>query len=305
MEGKREEGIIRKGPWKAEEDEVLLNHVNKCGPRDWSSIRSKGLLQRTGKSCRLRWVNKLRPNLKNGCKFSLEEERVVIELQAQFGNKWAKIATYLPGRTDNDVKNFWSSRQKRLARILQSADINSDHTLQTITQNKREVPDYHDEVPTLEIPKLSCSSEGESSSEAASPCIGSSNAIKMVPLPDLELLGFEANPIHHELALTEKNDVWIESQPLISFLENPQPAQTDLEFSSNTQQLLRDPYFDMFGPLDAEHGNGEPPLLEPVGSCGNVEGEKIDNLIIPNCVFDDFPADMFDHIEPLPNPSDD
>lgn len=55
---------IRKGPWKAEEDEVLLNHVRRYGPRDWSSIRSKGLLQRTGKSCRLRWVNKLRPNLK-------------------------------------------------------------------------------------------------------------------------------------------------------------------------------------------------------------------------------------------------
>jgi len=55
---------IKKGPWKAEEDEVLISHVNKHGPRDWSSIRSKGLLHRTGKSCRLRWVNKLRPNLK-------------------------------------------------------------------------------------------------------------------------------------------------------------------------------------------------------------------------------------------------
>jgi len=63
MEGfKKEE--IRKGPWKEEEDEVLINHVKKYGPRDWSSIRSKGLLHRTGKSCRLRWVNKLRPNLK-------------------------------------------------------------------------------------------------------------------------------------------------------------------------------------------------------------------------------------------------
>ncbi|KAM6582072.1 hypothetical protein CsatB_009074 [Cannabis sativa] len=66
---------IRKGPWRAEEDEVLINHVKKNGPRDWSSIRSKGLLPRTGKSCRLRWVNKLRPDLKTGCKFSAEEER--------------------------------------------------------------------------------------------------------------------------------------------------------------------------------------------------------------------------------------
>ncbi|BAS95865.1 Os06g0118150, partial [Oryza sativa Japonica Group] len=55
---------------------------------------------------------------KSGCKFTAEEERVVIELQAQFGNKWARIATYLQGRTDNDMKNFWTARQKRLARLL-------------------------------------------------------------------------------------------------------------------------------------------------------------------------------------------
>ncbi|XP_038680871.1 LOW QUALITY PROTEIN: transcription factor DUO1 [Tripterygium wilfordii] len=144
MEAKKEE--IRKGPWKAEEDEVLINHVKKYGPRDWSSIRSKGLLQRTGKSCRLRWVNKLRPNLKNGCKFSTEEERVVIELQAQFGNKWAKIATYLPGRTDNDVKNFWSSRQKRLARILHSAAPSSSKSLKV----KRDILAFH-YVPSVEV----------------------------------------------------------------------------------------------------------------------------------------------------------
>lgn len=55
----------------------------------------------------------------SGCKFSEEEERLVIELQAQFGNRWAKIATYLEGRTDNDVKNFWSSRRKRMERNSQ------------------------------------------------------------------------------------------------------------------------------------------------------------------------------------------
>lgn len=61
-------------------------------------------------------------------KFSGEEERTVIELQGQFGNKWARIATYLSGRTDNDVKNFWSSRQKRLARILRTSQNNTTRT---------------------------------------------------------------------------------------------------------------------------------------------------------------------------------
>ena len=86
----------------------------------------------------------------SGCKFSSEEERLVIELQAQFGNKWARIATYLPGRTDNDVKNFWSSRQKRLARILQTPS--SSPSSSQSHKNPGEVPFLHD-FPTLEVTK--------------------------------------------------------------------------------------------------------------------------------------------------------
>ncbi|KAL6646656.1 hypothetical protein ACP70R_015733 [Stipagrostis hirtigluma subsp. patula] len=122
--GGGEEGAVvaavRKGAWSAEEDEVLRQHVRHKGPRDWSSIRSNGLLRRTGKSCRLRWVNKLLPGLKMGCKFTPEEERTVIEMQAKDGNKWAMIATKLTGRTDNDVKNFWSTRLKRQARAARN-----------------------------------------------------------------------------------------------------------------------------------------------------------------------------------------
>jgi len=89
--------------------------------------------------CLLSWPSQ------SGCKFSLEEERVVIELQAQFGNRWAKIASYLAGRTDNDVKNFWSSRRKRLARILHTSA-----TTAKSQKNKTKVPTLLD-VPTLEV----------------------------------------------------------------------------------------------------------------------------------------------------------
>ncbi|XP_073386998.1 uncharacterized protein [Physcomitrium patens] len=110
--------VLRKGPWMPEEDEILVEYVRQFGARDWSSIRTKGLLPRTGKSCRLR----------SGCKFSPEEEKLVVEMQAKLGNKWAKIASCLPGRTDNDVKNFWSTRQKRILRALQRPKMASGST---------------------------------------------------------------------------------------------------------------------------------------------------------------------------------
>lgn len=61
----RSEGAVRKGAWMAEEDAVLREHVRVHGPQYWSFLQSKGLLQRSGKSCRLRWLNKLRPGLKS------------------------------------------------------------------------------------------------------------------------------------------------------------------------------------------------------------------------------------------------
>ncbi|KAF5470005.1 hypothetical protein F2P56_010559 [Juglans regia] len=323
MEGYGDHVGIRKGPWKAEEDEVLLNHVKRYGPRDWSSIRSNGLLQRTGKSCRLRWVNKLRPNLKNGCKFSLEEERVVIELQAQFGNKWAKIATYLPGRTDNDVKNFWSSRQKRLARILQTSE-----TPPKSQKYKRQLQSCHGccqgsniSCPALEAPKfMSSSSEGESSSRAqscSSSCIdNTTEMIRMVAIPDLvspKLHNFNTDLIHHGFSPADNNPC-IEFQPQTPLSEIPQLQPHLTIFLPETQELMdrvEDPssIFDMFGTLDSSGlGNGTkvsigPQLFEPVGSFRNDANGKIGNPInTKGSFFDGFPTDVFDHIEPPPSP---
>ncbi|CAH2044489.1 unnamed protein product [Thlaspi arvense] len=106
---------LRKGLWSPEEDEKLLNYITRHGHGCWSSVPKLAGLQRCGKSCRLRWINYLRPDLKRGA-FSQDEESLIIELHAALGNRWSQIATRLPGRTDNEIKNFWNSCLKKKLR---------------------------------------------------------------------------------------------------------------------------------------------------------------------------------------------
>ncbi|GMJ09259.1 myb domain protein 55 [Hibiscus trionum] len=106
---------LRKGLWSPEEDEKLLSHITKYGHGCWSSVPKEAGLQRCGKSCRLRWINYLRPDLKRGT-FSQEEEQLIIELHAVLGNRWSQIAAQLPGRTDNEIKNLWNSCLKKKLR---------------------------------------------------------------------------------------------------------------------------------------------------------------------------------------------
>ncbi|XP_057503553.1 transcription factor MYB61-like [Actinidia eriantha] len=103
---------LRKGLWSPEEDEKLIKHITMFGHGCWSSVPKLAGLQRCGKSCRLRWINYLRPDLKRGT-FSQQEENLIIELHSVLGNRWSQIAAQLPGRTDNEIKNLWNSSIKK------------------------------------------------------------------------------------------------------------------------------------------------------------------------------------------------
>ncbi|KAK8497477.1 hypothetical protein V6N12_017995 [Hibiscus sabdariffa] len=127
---------LKKGPWGPEEDEILINYIKEHGHGSWRSlpklagnfvlvlrmeivVRSDPMrvlhltgLRRCGKSCRLRWTNYLRPDIKRG-PFTADEEKLVIQLHAILGNRWAAIASQLPGRTDNEIKNLWNTHLKK------------------------------------------------------------------------------------------------------------------------------------------------------------------------------------------------
>jgi len=111
---------IRKGPWTEQEDFKLNIFVGLFGDRRWDFIAKVSGLNRTGKSCRLRWVNYLHPGLKRG-KMTPQEERLVLELHSKWGNRWSRIARKLPGRTDNEIKNYWRTHMRKKAQEKKQA----------------------------------------------------------------------------------------------------------------------------------------------------------------------------------------
>ncbi|XP_078441346.1 transcription factor MYB96-like [Wolffia australiana] len=103
---------VKKGPWTPEEDIILVTYIQQNGPGNWRAVPAHTGLRRCSKSCRLRWTNYLRPGIRRG-NFTEKEEKLIVHLQALLGNRWAAIASYLPERTDNDIKNYWNTHLKK------------------------------------------------------------------------------------------------------------------------------------------------------------------------------------------------
>ncbi|KFK34239.1 hypothetical protein AALP_AA5G119300 [Arabis alpina] len=177
---------VKKGPWSPEEDGKLKSYIETSGTGgNWIALPHKIGLKRCGKSCRLRWLNYLRPNIKHGG-FSEEEENIICNLYLTIGSRWSIIAAQLPGRTDNDIKNYWNTRLKKklinkqrkelqeacmeqqemmvMMKRMQQQQIQTTFMMRQdqpmFTWPLQELP-HHDQVPTLVMNKNNLFSDQE------------------------------------------------------------------------------------------------------------------------------------------------
>ncbi|XP_030476249.1 transcription factor MYB8-like isoform X1 [Syzygium oleosum] len=117
---------VNRGAWSNDEDQILTDYVTHHGEGKWRKVAQNAEgLNRCHKSCRVRWLNYLKPGIKRGA-ISPDEEDLIIRLHRLLGNRWALIAARLPGRTDNKIKNYWNSS---LVKKLQAARPDNNHLL--------------------------------------------------------------------------------------------------------------------------------------------------------------------------------
>ncbi|XP_059274598.1 transcription factor WER-like [Lycium ferocissimum] len=131
---------LKKGIWTLEEDRKLAAYVSRYGCWNWRQLPKFAGLSRCGKSCRLRWLNYLQPNIKRG-NYTEEEDEIIMKLHAEIGNKWSAIAVHLPGRSDNDIKNHWhtSLKKKSTQELITSKKKSSNNNYQSSNRKKKKL----------------------------------------------------------------------------------------------------------------------------------------------------------------------
>ncbi|XP_055801262.1 transcription factor MYB20-like [Solanum dulcamara] len=250
---------VKKGPWSSEEDKKLTNFILNNGQCCWRSLPKLAGLLRCGKSCRLRWTNYLRPDLKRGL-LSEYEEKMVIDLHAQLGNRWSKIASHLPGRTDNEIKNHWNTHiKKKLKKMgidpITHNPITSDQPTknQTIIQQEKQEENKNIGTTTTLITPQSQTNLNQQENENIGTCPKNINSIDEVMnnnfcTNEVPLISPKEVLVPHESTTSSTSS--FSSQSSINILEDLLPnwqcdfnmeiSWADDDFSSTLDYLFND-----------------------------------------------------------------
>nr|KYP64347.1 Transcription factor MYB39 [Cajanus cajan] len=259
---------LKKGPWTPEEDQKLLAYIEEHGHGSWRALPAKAGLQRCGKSCRLRWTNYLRPDIKRG-KFSLQEEQTIIQLHALLGNRWSAIATHLPKRTDNEIKNYWNTHlKKRLTKMgidpWESARLEAEARL--VRESKLR-------SHSLKHQQLGSSSTFASSSSAST---SANNKPEAPPPPPPPPPSSSHLPSRSSLDVLKawNNGGWLKSNEGNGGIASTVGVSGDLESPTSTLSFSENapPIMNATGGENNNnnnHNDNAMPMIEFVGSSGN------------------------------------
>ncbi|KAL4569063.1 hypothetical protein LXL04_024690 [Taraxacum kok-saghyz] len=143
---------VKKGAWSEEEDNKLRAYIQRYGHWNWGLLPKFAGLSRSGKSCRLRWMNYLRPDIKHG-NFTKEDDDMIVTLHKHLGNKWTAIAAKLPGRSDNEIKNRWNSHLKKRVQDDKTESEN-DHNTESLKPDEVPSCSSFTELPSCNLSDL-------------------------------------------------------------------------------------------------------------------------------------------------------